>query len=180
MSRKFKTCSVHQIALKLLWGRKKQQDIFETEACCPRKMQQKGPFVQHFQEFGCKKTLIKFKSANSAATNLIWDQQKDVYTQGILIGNLWISRARLMEQLSMKYFLHHFRKFSSWFSVLRSDLLSKNWSDARYTLTKVTWSPSGLSKRFLAVLACQQEKLCSTLLANNSPSYFHFIFHLYN
>lgn len=76
---KLKTCIVHQIALKLLWGRKKQQDIFETEACCPRKMQQKGPFVQHFCEFGCKKTLIKFKRANSAATNLIWDQQKDVY-----------------------------------------------------------------------------------------------------
>lgn len=64
---KFKTCTVHQIALKLLLGRKKRQDIFETEACCPRKMQKKGPFVQHLREFGCKKTLIKFKRANSVS-----------------------------------------------------------------------------------------------------------------
>lgn len=57
-------------------------------------MQQKGPFVQHLREFGCKKTLIKFKRANSvactpwmdiqiflrvAARNLMWDQQKHVY-----------------------------------------------------------------------------------------------------
>lgn len=61
---KFKTCMFPRAALMLHWGRKRQQDIFETEACHPHKKLHEDPFVQHFLGFGCRKTAMKFRGAN--------------------------------------------------------------------------------------------------------------------
>ena len=72
----------------------------------------------------------------------------------IYLANLWMSRACLRDRLLMKFSLHHFLNFFSVFSLSFPCLIfSTNSSEARYTLIKVIWSPSGLEKHFIAVLA---------------------------
>ena len=58
-----------------------------------------------------------------------------------------MSRACFRERLLMKLSLHHLLKFFSALSLLFSVLFfSKNSREARYTLSNVRWSPSGLEK----------------------------------